>query len=146
MLNLDAAIIPGVGAAGIAIGQPIEAVLRLGPPDGIEDRITLGIFFCRVLKYGPVWVFHTTEVVDQICVFEGYRGKIADLIGIGSRITDVEAAFGSVENIQQDEYQVAGPPPGMSANWCFEVEKGSPSMGEPGWLDARLCCICAMED
>ncbi|HLK60122.1 MAG TPA: hypothetical protein VKU00_26410 [Chthonomonadaceae bacterium] len=139
MLDLDAELVPGVEAAGIALGQPVELVLHLESPDAIEQRIG-----CRVLKYGAIWLFDEAGIVDQICVWDGYRGKIAGVIGIGSRIAEVEATFGPLLHIEQEEYQVDTEEPGISSNWCFSVEKGSHSMGEPGWGDARLCCICIM--
>ena len=130
--RLSADLVPGTGAAGIAIGQPIESVLELTAPESIEQRIGL-----RVLKFGPVWVFDTEGRVTQICVFAGYRGRLANTIGVGSLVSEVEASVGSVEDRGWDEYGVPGMP-----GWSFAVERGSPAMGEPGWASVGLDCIC----
>ena len=152
MLNLDAEITFGVGAAGITIGQSVASLLEADAPDSIEQRLG-----CRVLKFGPVWAFekykalwggdesNTLGVVDQVCVRAGYRGKTAVLIGIGSRLAEVEVAFGPLEHVEgacPEEYQLDLGTPWCATDWCLEVEKGSPPMGEPGWRDARISCIC----
>jgi len=139
MFDLDAEIIPGVSAAGITLGQPIAPVLRFRQPDAIEQRIGV-----RVLKYGAVWLFEPDGegVVSQVCIFAGYRGKVSGSIGIGSRICEIEAAFGSLEHIMGNEYQIDRGTPWLNNDWCFTLEKGSPSIGEPGWGEARIDCIC----
>jgi len=152
VLNLDAEIVPGVSAAGITIGQSVAAILKANSPDSIEQRIG-----CRVLKFGSVWAFEkynalwggddtgTTGVVDQVCVHAGYRGKIAGSLGIGSRLSDIEAALGALEHVDgayPEEYQLDLGTPWCATDWCLEVEKGSPLMGESGWREARVACIC----
>jgi hypothetical protein len=134
-IELDADLVPGVAAAGIAIGQPIEAVLKLAVPDSIEPRVGL-----RVLKFGPVWVFDRDGRVNHVCVFAGYRGRLAGSIGVGSLVSEVEAAFGPVEDLEWDEYQVPAMP-----GWCFAVERGSPAIGQPGWASVRLEALCISE-
>jgi hypothetical protein len=131
-IDLDADLVPGAGAAGYAVGQPIESVLEFAAPESVEQRIGV-----RVLKFGPVWVFEREGRITQICVFAGYHGRLADTIGVGSFVSEVEAAFGSVEDLEWDEYGVPGMP-----GWCFAVKRGSPAMGEPGWASVRLDCIC----
>ena len=138
LLDLDADLIPGVAAAGLSIGQPVTELLRLGSPDAIEPRIG-----CRVLKYGPVWVFEAEAgVVMQVCVRAGYRGKLAGKIGVGSRVSEVEAAFGPLEYVGAGEYQIAKGTPWLANNWLFSVGRGIPAMNEPGWQDAPVECVC----
>jgi hypothetical protein len=108
---------------------------KLAAPESVEQRIGL-----RVLKFGPVWVFDKDGRVNHICVFAGYRGRLAGSIGVGSLVSDVEAAFGPVEDLEWDEYSVPGMP-----GWCFAVEQGSPALGEPGWTSVRLDSICSSE-
>lgn len=152
MLDLDAEITLGVSAAGVTIGQSVASILKANSPDSIEQRVG-----CRVLKFGTVWAFEkyralwggdetdTMGVVDQVCVHAGYRGKIAGLIGIGSCLAEVEATFGPLEHVDgtyPEEYQLDLGTPWCATDWCLEVEKGSPRMGEPGWREARIACIC----
>ena len=130
MLDLDADIIPGVGAAGITIGQSIAAVLALGLVAGMKS----GPVSAQADRYGM-------GIIDGIWVTQGYRGKVAGKIGIGSRIADVIAAFGPVQYIAFGEYQLDKGTPWLENDWLFSVERGSPVDGEPGWEDASICCI-----
>jgi hypothetical protein len=52
------------------------------------------------------------------------------------------AAFGPVEYMGMGEYQIAQGTPWLANDWSFCVERGSPVMGEPGWEDACIECIC----
>jgi hypothetical protein len=45
-IDLDADLVPGVGAAGLTIGQPIKSLLEIARLDSVEQRMGL-----RVLKY-----------------------------------------------------------------------------------------------
>jgi hypothetical protein len=130
-IDLDADLVPGVGAAGLAIGQPIKSLLEVARPDSVEQRIGL-----RVLKYGPVWVFDKDGQINQISVFSGYRGRLAGTIGIGSFVAEVEAACGPLEDLEWGEYGASGMP-----GWCFAIEDG-PMINDPGWSSSQLASIC----
>ena len=133
MLDLDADIVPGVGAAGITIGQSVVAVLALG----MKDDLTFGPVSAQADQHGM-------GVIDAIWVTQGYRGKVAGKIGIGSRIADVVAAFGPVQYIAFGEYQLDEGTPWLNNDWLFSVERGSPIDGEPGWEDASISCISVL--
>jgi hypothetical protein len=135
-IDLDAALVPGVGAAGLTIGQPTKSLLEVAVPDSVEQRTGL-----LVLKYGPVWLFDKDGRIDQICVFSGYRGRLAGTIGIGSLVAEVEAAFGPLEDLEWGEYGASGMP-----GWCFAVEAGNPAMNSPGWSSSKLASICIFAD
>ena len=127
MLDLDADIIPGVGAAGITLGQSIASLLALG----MGDDLKFGPVSAQADRYGR-------GVIDAIWVTQGYRGKVAGKIGVGSRIADVVAAFGPVEYIGWGEYQLDLGTPWNCNDWTFSVERGSPIDGEPGWEDVNI--------
>ena len=103
--------------------------------DDVEPRIAK-----RVLEFGPVWAYDDdTGVIEGILVKAGYRGKICGKIGIGSRIAEVVALFGSVEHIMLGEYQIDKGTPWLQNDWMFYVERsGFLPMGEPGWDDAYI--------
>lgn len=130
LLDLDADIIPGVGAAGITIGQSVLAVLALG----MKDDMTYGPVTAQADQYGM-------GTIDSIWVKQGYRGKLAGKIGIGSRIAEVVAAFGPVQYIAFGEYQLDVGTPWLDNNWSFSVERGSPVNGEQGWENVSISCI-----
>jgi len=139
MLDLDEDIIPGVGAAGITIGQSIAALLALGMEEGAEPHLAR-----HLLTFGPVSAISAiddTGVIGWIWLKQGYRGKIAGKIGVGSRIAEVVATFGPVEYIGIGEYQLDKGTPWLENDWTFIVERGSPVEGEPGWEDASIYCI-----
>ena len=111
MLDLEAEIVPGVGAAGITIGQSIEALLALGMEADVEPRVAR-----RLLTFGPVSAIDDdTGVIGGIWVKGGY-------IGMG-------------------EYQIAKGTPWLDNDWTFIVERGNPVMGEPDWEEACIECI-----
>src|SRR5579859_7165255 len=114
MINFHERLLPNHSAAGVTIGQAVAQLLEQNTPSRIEERIG-----CRVLDFGAVWVFDRHGKIFQVCVWEGYHGKIADTIGIGSSIAEIEAMLGPVEELESDEYGVAGVP-----GWCFDVEEG----------------------
>jgi hypothetical protein len=60
-IDLGANLVPAAGAAGLAVGQPIESVLELAAPEAVEQRTGL-----RALKFGPVWVFDTEGRVTHL--------------------------------------------------------------------------------
>ena len=135
MLDIDADIVPGVGEAGITLGQTVEELLALGMTDDVDPLIAK-----RVLDFGPVRAYDDdTGIIEGISVKSGYRGKIEGKIGIGSRIAEVIAVLGSIEYTMMGEYQIAKGTPWLNNDWTFIVEKdGYLPMGEPGWDDACI--------
>jgi hypothetical protein len=115
-IDLTAPIKPGTSAAGIALGERTAALprpLRKAPLSGLE----LFEYSCV-----SVWVQH--GFVHQVGVCEGYSGTLAEGIGVGSSIADVERLIGKVEEDEEDNLIVVGYP-----GWCFETEE---------WLGHRI--------
>ncbi|MCL4267589.1 MAG: hypothetical protein KJ069_30735 [Anaerolineae bacterium] len=111
VFNLDAPIVPGKSAAGVFIGDSIENILLQVKPFTITDW-SQG----KRYQFGSVnlWVNNEGKI-KQIGLYSGYTGKIAKLIGIGSKITDVIASLGVVVEDEEDNLIVQGLP-----GWCFE--------------------------
>ncbi len=132
MLDLNAELIPDRAGAGVTLGQSIASVLDVTQPEAVEARVG-----CRAFKFGSVWLFEKEGVISQICVFAGYTGKIAGSVGIGSTVTEVMAAFGFVEEDEEDCFGVTAMP-----GWCFEVENIVVAAESTNWPSARIACIC----
>lgn len=131
MLDLDAAIIPGRQAAGIAVGAPVSDVeLKGASPMQLGDGVS-------VYDLGAVKVWTRNGVVDQIGVRASYAGLIGESgIGIGSKLREVAEALGPVLENDEDDLVVQGMP-----GICFETEQWR---GGPGGetvdenLDAKV--------
>lgn len=116
-IDLSAPIEPGMSAARIALCERAEA---LPPPLRKLALSPDGTLF----EYSGVSVWVRHESVCQICVNQGYSGMLAEGIGIGSSVADVERLIGSVEEDVYDNLIVIGYP-----GWCFETEE---------WLGRRI--------
>ena len=131
MLDLDAAIIPGRGAAGIAVGAPVSDLeLHGASPVQLHDGVS-------VYDLGPVRIWTRNGVVDQIGVQASYIGSIGQSgIRIGSTLQNVAEALGPVLEDDEDNLVVEGVP-----GICFETEQWR---GGPGRetvdnnLDAKI--------
>lgn len=113
MFDLDAEIHPGESAAGVWLGQRINDILSHVHP--IE---VIKLSGCRRYRFGSVDLWDRNGRIDQIGVYEGYRGKLAGVVGIGSHAHEIGTAFGQI--IEDDDYNLTSGKPG----WCFEVEDG----------------------
>jgi hypothetical protein len=117
-LNKTDAIVPGVSAAGVTLGEPITRILSNDTPLSIER---VGSNDKYVFDSITVWA--ETGRVQQVGVRAPYSGLLLDAIGIGSTIADVERQLGVVSEDDDDNLIVAELP-----GWCFETED---------WLQGR---------
>jgi hypothetical protein len=113
-IDLDAPIIPGAAAAGIQIGDDITKVLAFAMPDERDELIEFTIH-----HFGPVKVWSSSNTVNQIGVFEGYRGALNHHIRIGSTIAEVQDCFGRDVKEDDEDNLVLVDYPGF----CFETEE-----------------------
>ncbi len=90
MIDLKAPIIPGKSAAGIHIGQPIGELLILQKPRAIKKPEG----FIRY-EFGAVWVWTCNDLIDQIGLFQGYEGTLAEGLRIGAQMVDVKESIGN---------------------------------------------------
>ena len=89
---LDAPIMPAIGAAGIKIGDEEKVVVEvLGNPLQ-QDVLHLGSI---KFTYDSVVIwFDKAKRVDQIRVFEKYRGSTSDGVFIGITKSDLQRLWG----------------------------------------------------
>ena len=111
VFNLDAPIVPGKSAAGISIDDSIEDILLQAKPFTITDLSQE-----KRYQFGSVslWV-NDKGKIKQIGLHPGYRGKIAESIGIGSTISEIIGSLGVVVEDEEDNLVVEGSP-----GWCFD--------------------------
>lgn len=122
MIDLDAAIVPGKSAAGIAVGADVRDLLALNRPSATTQQSDY-----RVHDFGPIRVWSSCNVIQQVGVYSGYRGSLDNKIHVGTTIGDVERLFGGeVQEDLEDNLIVSN-----SAGWCFETEQWkSPNLKE----------------
>jgi hypothetical protein len=109
MLNRDEPIIPGIGAAGIRLGASLASVI---------GNIASQNPSRRMYALGAVTLWARDGHINQIGVSDGYRGKIAGLIGVGSTLAELHNAFGSITGDDEDNLVVDSLP-----GCCFETEE-----------------------
>ena len=132
MLDLNAAIIPGRSAAGIALGARASDLGLNTEPTRSQPGHGVSVY-----DLGPVRVWIREGVVDQIGVRATYTGAIGTGgIRIGSTLRHVAETLGPVFEDEEDNLVVAG-----FAGLSFETEQWR---GEPGRetvdenLDAKI--------
>jgi len=99
MLDLDAPIVPGEGAAGLRVGARVADL----PPTAlasfaVERRVNPCLPNAVLTVYRSPAVTLTVEnrVIDQIAVHGGYRGALAGDVRVGCSLAEAEARLGPV--------------------------------------------------
>jgi hypothetical protein len=117
-LDLDAAILPGVGAAGLRVGMRL-AELPSGLLEGfsVERRVNPCLPNAVLTLYRSAAVTLTVEnrVIDQIAVHGAYVGTVPGSRGtlvLGESHANVEACFGPLA-IDDEGYQIIAELPGL---------------------------------
>jgi hypothetical protein len=98
MLDVEAPIEPGSGLGGIAIGCAVAEVLANAEPLRVielpgDDNDPAGV---TIHSFGAIRTWSVAGRVEQVGAFEGYVGRTANAIGIGSTIAEIRAACGDV--------------------------------------------------
>lgn len=125
MLDLDAPIVPGEGAAGIptsARGSRScrRTSSRASASSGASIRACPTNAVLAVYRSDGVYLWVENRVVDQIEAHGDYRGTLRGAVGVGSTVAEVEARIGPV--IEDDDGSLAIRDISGS---CFEVD-GAP--------------------
>jgi hypothetical protein len=137
MLDLDAPILPSLGAAGIRLGDRLEDVLRACSGRFIEARVGNAClcdpWSASVFRSASVDLSHRDGRVSQITIHGGYRGQLRGSVGLGSTPADIARAIGPWEEVDADVYGVAGLP-----GLAFGVEGWFVTAAHPGLRDAPI--------
>jgi hypothetical protein len=112
MLQLNDEIVPGISAAGIALGSNIETVLRKVEPKSITE-----LNGCIRYDFGEICLWESGGVIDQIGLVLGYTGKLSKKIGVGSTLKELENEFGEISEDEDDNLIVEG-----LLGVCFESD------------------------
>ncbi len=130
--NLSDPIVPGRSAAGIVIGNKIGELLEQARPLQTEDHGGL-----LVHGFAAIKVWSENGVITQIGLYPGYKGLIAQKIGIGSTIREIEDYFGcKVVEDQSDNLTVT-----CSRGWCFETDEWVSDYTVVSNREAHVCAI-----
>ena len=113
MLDPDAPIEPGRGLGGITLGSQVSDLLAVAEPlrvieipgEGDEEGVTIHSF-------GAIRTWSVAGRVEQVGAFEGYRGRMASGIGLGSTIDEIRAAHGDVAPLGAENMIVIPAVPG----------------------------------
>ncbi|HST90204.1 MAG TPA: hypothetical protein VLJ14_17650 [Ktedonobacterales bacterium] len=152
MLDLDAPILPGRGAAGIHLGDRLEDVLRASAGLFTEARVGNAClcdpWSTSVFRSASVDLSHRDGRVSQITVHNGYRGRLHGAVGLGSTPAEIARAIGPWEEVDADVYGIACLPglafgvagwfvtaahPGLRTAPIREIAVFAPDeLGEPG--------------
>jgi len=140
MLDLDAPILPGRGAAGIRLGDRLEDVLRAC--SGLFTEVHVGNaclcdpWSASVFRSASVDLSHRDGRVSQITIHNDYRGRLRCAVGLGSTPAEIARAIGPWEEVDADIYGIAGLP-----GLAFGVEGWFVTAEHPGLRDAPICEI-----
>lgn len=111
-IDLGAPILPGVGAAGLLLGEALDPALRA---DAFAvERVAHD---CVRYSFDSVRVSVRYGLTTQIALSAGYAGTIGGVIGIGSTIAEVEAHCGGKVTADPEAHHLVPPAPG----WCFDA-------------------------
>jgi hypothetical protein len=103
--DVAAPILPGLSAAGVSLGAPIDAILRTYSPDRVEPVIG-----GNLLYFGDVRLWVEDKAIMQVAVSGRHAGCLSGDIGIGSTLADAENALGPIFEDDEDNLMVIGLP------------------------------------
>lgn len=137
MLDLDAPILPGRGAAGIRLGDRLENALRacagLFTEAHVGNACLCDPWSASVFRSACVDLSHRDGRISQITVHDGYRGRLCSAVGLGSTPSEIARAIGPWEELDADVYGIAGLP-----GLAFGVAGWFVTAAHPGLRDARI--------
>lgn len=143
-MDIEAPIIPGQNAAGIQPGSPVEEIVARQEIDFQIEEINdpLAIRAVPLICYRSAMVDLWIEegIIIQIMVHGAYRGKLKNVIGLGSTLADIEAHIGDWQEDEEDNFVIPGLP-----GLCFEVAGYFPNLEDPALRSAPIDRICVFK-
>jgi len=149
MINHDAPILPGKGAAGLILGEQIETLLAKYPDVFGAEEIVNPYVAVNVTRYRSpsVSLWEENGHVFQVMVHGDYRGKLDCQIGLGSTIADIQSFCGQCAEDDEDNLTIEG-----ISGLCFGVTGSFPNRENPFdptnpmFLKATIDWICVYEE
>lgn len=109
-------IMPGVGIGVIRLGMNLKQLEEIvGGEYNVDDREDYTVLVCDDVW---IWVNKERDAATQILVCDGFAGKYAGCIGIGSTLSDVKRMLNVDWHDELDVF-VLNDAPGM----CFELDE-----------------------
>lgn len=112
-IDLNAPILPGVGAADIRLGANAAEVVAQYEGFSQPEKITnkwVHIEDRAVYRSPSVSVWTDHGLITQICLLTGYFGKMHGQIGIGSTLADAQQVAGPLAENSWDDVEFIGVP------------------------------------
>ena len=110
----DGDIVPGVGIGKLTLDMTFEEVTALFKKFKLND---LDVAWKIEAGDVQVWVDKAKNKVDQILVNNGFKGKYAQRIGLGSTLGEVKKLLGKSWYEYLDVYYLEGEP-----NMCLDLD------------------------
>ena len=126
-LDLTAPILPGIGAAGLRLGEALDRSVAAGA-FAVERIARDGVRY----SFESVRVSTRYGLTTEIDVAAGYRGTLDGRIGIGSTVGEVNARYGTPAAGEHGSGTRLSRTPG----WSFEVTRST--AGEPPTTEGEL--------
>lgn len=128
MINNSDPIIPGKSAAGIMLGDDISKIIEFNVNYEMDDH---GICILYTFESTSLWV-EDAKVV-QISVFNNYRGRIDEKVGINSLIKDIVNNYGEISEGDSDNLIAVNSP-----GWSFETDDWNTDYSNDLHIDKNL--------
>lgn len=130
----DGDIVPGAGIGDIRIGMHKKDIENILSDSTVNQLVEYEVYQGGDVK---VWVNKRMDVVTQILVFGGFRGKLMYEYGIGSYLSDIENKLKSRAINERDVY-VFDELKGV----CFELGEVAKDWDNLQWFKANAPIEC----
>lgn len=149
MIDLDAPIIPGKGAAGLVLNAQIEPILEENPGVFKSEKIVNSFVPVNLTRYRSpaVDLWEEDGCIVQIMVHSEYQGKLDSKIGIGSTVADIQHLYGQCEE-DEDDNLIIKEIPGLyfDVTGSFPNKENPFDPASPMFREATVDWICVFEE
>jgi hypothetical protein len=131
-LDVDAAIIPGIAAAGLRLGAPIAPILQAAGAVFAAEPLHDALSRPTGVRYrsASVDLWSHDGTIAHIMVHGDYQGRSAHSIGLGSTMADIEPVLGPCAEDDEGNLIVTN-----LSGVCFEI---GATYADPGWRQAPI--------